>query len=117
LLKLTPSAAIESMCGVGTVPPATPPPLKLRAFQPRSSARIRTTLGGHSPRRAPPRIGAGRRRDVLVGADRDALLDQQTHHRERDLLAPETATPTSSSRSATMPVPHLASRLMPAVVR
>ena len=34
------------MCGVGTVPPATPPPPKVRSFHPRSPARMSTIFGG-----------------------------------------------------------------------
>ena len=40
---------MESMLGVGTVPFATPPPLKVMSLKPRSSARMKITLGGRSP--------------------------------------------------------------------
>jgi hypothetical protein len=40
-VKFTPSRAIESMCGVGTDPDATPPPPKVRSFHAR---RVRTGI-------------------------------------------------------------------------
>jgi hypothetical protein len=56
-VKFTPSRAIESMCGVGTDPDATPPPPKVRSFHPRSSARINTTFGGRCATERPAGSG------------------------------------------------------------
>ena len=43
--KLQPSRPIESMCGVGTAPSATPPPLNVMSFEPMSSAKITMMFG------------------------------------------------------------------------
>ena len=67
MVNSTPLLASESMFGVGTAPPATPPPFQVRSFHPRSSTRMTTTLGGRSDAGRAGVMGPGSQLTSRVG--------------------------------------------------
>ncbi len=92
-VKLTPSFAIESMCGVGTEPLATPPPPNVRSFQPQIVGQDQDDVGRSMVRGASCRIRPPVPGDLSMRSHREPAVGDDLDEAQQQLIAEEPGRP------------------------